>query len=358
MREGRILALVALAIIVSVAGCSSVLSESGDDSVTPMDGQTPESTPTAMLTSEPTASSTPSPTATPTPTPVPDIVREHRDFGRAIGVELRKHSNIEEKWIRNTTGDKRATVIIARKPPQWTIKRTEMEVVREAVRLTKWRSSPDVEPGDSSGEDWHRPEEIRVIVQDQDGNVNTRLSVNPDLAVDYAEGNMSLEEFASRLNDTREIENNVSLDENSTSYYLSKAEWRQIRDEQVRLLNSRDWYIELDYSEIRVEKSEIYYHYSPPNSSQRVLQEQAFLRTYWEAVRNVSRQRLVHRFPERMRLYAEIPGDGDVETSIRTEYAFDFIRATGGDISDENILTNGAWNLYYPKKNITRYPDS
>jgi len=357
MKKNQTFALVALAIIVSVAGCSGVLPGTDDSSGTPMGDQTSERTPTASPIPERTVTSTPSPTATPTPTPVPDIVREHRDFGRAIGKELRKHSNINEDWIRDTTGDELTTVIVVRKPPKWTIKRTEMEVVRESVRLTKWRSSPDVEPGNASAEDWHRPETIRVIVQDDDGDIKTRLSISTELAVNYAEGNVSLEEFASHLSDTREIENNASLTKNSTRYYLSKSEWRQIRDKQIHLLNTRDWYIELDYSEINVEKDEIYYHYSPPNSSQRVLQEQAFLRTYWESVRDVSRKRLVHRFPERMRLYADVPGDEDVETTIRTEYAFDFIRATGGDISDENILTNGAWNLYYPKKNVTKYPD-
>jgi hypothetical protein len=50
-----------------------------------------------------------------------------------------------------------------------------------------------------------------------------------------------------------------------------------------------------------------------------------------------------------MRVYANVPGAADLETSIRTEYAFDFIQVTGGDISDENILTSGAWEVYYGK---------
>jgi hypothetical protein len=58
-----------------------------------------------------------------------------------------------------------------------------------------------------------------------------------------------------------------------------------------------------------------------------------------------------------MRIYASVPGGEDVETTIRTEYAFDFIRATDGTVDDENILLNGAYDLYYPKKNVTRYPD-
>jgi hypothetical protein len=356
MSRNRLFALIAVAIIVSAAGCSGVLPGGEDSSGTPIDNQTTEPTATASSTPE-TATSTPSPTATPTPTPVPDIVREHRDFGRAIGEELRKHSDIDGDWIRATTGDERTTVIVVRKPSKWTIKRTEMEVVREAVRLTRWRSNPSIDSSNTSVQDWHRPDEIKIIVQDRDKEIVSRLTLDTELAVNYAESGIGLKEFTSRLDENREADRDAKLGENATSYYLRKAEWRQIRDEQIRLLNARDWYVELDYSKIRVGEDEIYYHYSPPNASQKILQERFFLRTYWEAIRNVSQQRLSHRFPKRMRLYADVPSDEDLETTIRTKYAFDFIKATDGDITDENILANGAYNLYYPKRNTTRYPD-
>jgi len=357
MSRNRFFALIAVAIIVSVAGCSGVLPGTDDSSGTPMGDQTSERTPTASPIPERTVS-TPSPTATPTPTPVPDIVREHRDFGRAIGEELRKHSDIDEDWIRTTTGEKRTTVIVVRKPPKWTIKRTEMEVVRESVRLTKWRSSPDVEPGDMSVQNWHRPEKVHIVVQSRKGNVASQLSLDTELAVQYADRDMTLDEFASQLSNTRKVEHNVSVGENSTAYYLKMAEWRQLRKEQLRILDLyENFSVRINDSSIRPEQGDIYYRHKSGNLWRQERHKGQLLTTYWEAVRNVTRQRLVHRYPKRMRAYANIPDEPDIEYWIYTKDAFAFIAATDGDPSDQNILLDGSYDLYYGNVTEIRHQD-
>lgn len=364
MMERKVFVLVVLMTLILFAGCSGVLS-GGNDGATST--QTPVASPVTTTTATPTPTeasptATPTPTQTPTPTPSPKI-DDHRLLARQIATGLQEHGADEESWVRDVSAGVEYSAILVRQPPEWTIKRTEMEAVREAVRGVILGTGSGVNPGETNGSaPLHRPDEIRIVVQNQDGEITSRISLDTGFAVDYADRKISLEEFASRLNETREVERDVPLGENSTAYYLKMAEWRQIRGEQVEIINNSpvtgtNETVDIDHSEVRVEASEIYYRYSPANSTFRVIRDGTFLRTYWEAIRNVSRQRLVHRFPERMRVYAAVPGDEDVETTIRTEYAFDFIRATDGDISDENILTNGAYNLYYPKKNVTRYPD-
>jgi len=363
VRGHRAFALI-LTSMVLFAGCSGMLPGENDDvSSTQTPVQTPGQTSTAtpVSTAEETPTITPKTTPTSTPTPSPNI-EDHRLLARQIATELQENGAEEESWVRDVAAGTEYSAILVRQPPKWTIKRTEMEAVREAVRGVMLGTESSANLTDTNGSNLHRPDEIRIVVQNRDGEIASRLSLDTELAVAYANEEVNLEEFASRLNNTREVEGNVSLGENSTAYYLKMAEWRQIRDEQVEIINNSpvtgtNDTVDIDYSEVRVEASEIYYRYSPANSTFRAIRDGTFLRTYWEAIRNVSRQRLVHRFPERMRLYADVPGDTDVETTIRTEYAFDFIRATGGDTSDENILSNGAYNLYYPKKNVTRYPD-
>jgi hypothetical protein len=346
--------------MVLFAGCSGVLpggSDDGTSTQTAMQtpGQTSTATPDSAPEGTPTATSKTTPTSTPTPSP---NVEDHRLLARQIVTELQKNGAEDESWVRDAAAGAEYSAILVRQPPEWTVKRTEMEVVREAVRGVVLGTEASANPAGTNGSDLHRPEEIRIVVQNTDGEISSRLSLDTELAVAYADKKVSLEEFASRLNNTRKVERNVPLGENSTAHYLKIAEWRQIRDEQIRIINLRENFtVKLDKSELRPERHEIYYYYTPSDSWQRVLREAELLRTYWEAIRNVSRQRLVHRFPERMRLYASVPGGEDVETTIRTEYAFDFIRATNGTVGDENILLNGAYDLYYPKKNVTRYPD-
>jgi len=355
-----------LASVVLFAGCSGILPGGGDNGTsTQTAAQTPGQTSTAAPVSASdgtptvTAETTPTPTSTPTPSP---NVEDHRLLARQIATELQKSGAEDESWVRDVAAGAEYSAILVRQPPEWTIKRTEMEVVREAVRGVVLGTESGANPADTNGSDLHRPEEIRIVVQNTDGEISSRLSLDTELAVAYADERVSIEEFASRLNSTRKAERGVALGENSTAHYLKMAEWRQIRDEQVEIINNSpvtgtNDTVDIDDSEVRVRTSEVYYKYSPANSTFRAIRDGTFLRTYWEAIRNVSRQRLVHRFPERMRIYASVPGGEDVETTIRTEYAFDFIRATDGTVDDENILLNGAYDLYYPKKNVTRYPD-
>jgi hypothetical protein len=235
-----------------------------------------------------------------------------------------------------------------------------MEGVRAAVRGIKLWTKPNVAPN-SSSEYFHRPDEVRVFVQNQNGTLVSRIDLDTDLALQYANRDISIEKFASRLDEVRQAREDVTLGENSTLYYLKKAEWRQLLREQVSLIRQADrrgeTVGELDVTAVRPERGELYYEYSPPNIGSAEVREGTFTRTYWQAVRNVSNARLVHRYPERMRVYADVVAGPDMESSIRTEYAFDFLQVTGGDISDENILTSGAYDVYYNKINVTYYED-
>lgn len=347
--------IVPLICLVLLAGCSGVL-PGGDGNVTPTSTDT-TSAPT------PTQTATPSPTTTPspTPTPAPKVVA-HKQFASEINRHIDRTVPDDKSVVVAYNGSASVSAILLERPSDWAFKRTEMEGVRAAVRGIKLWTKPNVDSA-SSSEYFHRPDEVRVFVQNQNGTLVSRIDLDTDLALQYANRDISIEKFASRLDEVRQAREDVSLGENSTLYYLRKSEWRLLKNEQLWIINRSELAgtdgetLDVDTAKIRPKKGEIYYEYSPKNTDQSVAREYMFFRTYWEGVRNVSRNRLVHRYPRRMRVYAEVPGGRDLESSIRTQYAFDFLMITGGSISDENILTNGAWDVYYNKINRTRYPD-
>jgi hypothetical protein len=238
-----------------------------------------------------------------------------------------------------------------------------MEVVRGAVSAITSITTPD----ESEAEDtWKlpRPDAIQIHTRTAEKDSFTTITMETDLAVDYARGETGIDTFAERLSATREVhESTSSLDENSTLYYLKTAEWRILMDEQTSIINrlaipgTDGEIINVEVSKVRPKQEKIYFEYTAPSDGQSIVREGAFTRSYWEAVRNVSRQNLVHRYPEKMQVYSYVPGDRDMKSTVRTKYAFDFIRATGGNITDENILINGKWNLYYGKVERKRYPN-
>jgi hypothetical protein len=141
------------------------------------------------------------------------------------------------------------------------------------------------------------------------------------------------------------------------------AEWRRLMQEQMGIIRhakipgTGGEIVDVEVKKVQPENNQIYYEYTAPTDGQSLVREGIFTKSYWEAVRNVSRQSQVHHYPERVVVYANVPGDRDMRSTVRTEYAFDFIRATDGDITDENILINGKWNLYYGKVKQKRYPN-
>jgi hypothetical protein len=188
------------------------------------------------------------------------------------------------------------------------------------------------------------------------------VTLDAGLAASYAYDEIEIEEFANRISETRKLHNRgIDFGNESTHYYLKKSEYRLVKDEQTDIINQDNIpgtdgeVVNIEVVEVQPNENEIYYKYTAPSDGQSLIREGIFMKSYWEAIRNVSRQGLVHHYPDGIRVYANVPGDRDMESSVRTKYAFDFIRATGGNISDENILVNGAWNLYYGKINRKRY---
>ena len=358
MSKQKALALMILMSVALLAGCSGILPGEESPAPTQTPGETPESTPSITPGMTPTVTPEPTPPATPVPPS-----ENHQLFARQVGAELEK-SRPNDQWVQKTEGHTNNTIsVYVENPPEWTVKRTEMEAVREAVRGTVIGTTPDVSEATETDK-FVRPGKIYIHVQTPDRRPLTTIAVDTKSAADYADTELSIAKFAESLSDTREVHSNsLDLSGNSTLNYLKYAEWRPLVQEQLRIINNSkvagsNETVTVDRRNIRVIDDEIYYEYSPPSAGDSHVREGTFMRTYWEAVRNVSRDRLIHRYPERMRVYANVPGDADMESSIRTEYAFDFLEITGGDISDENILTSGAWDAYYNKINRTYHEDS
>jgi hypothetical protein len=358
MSKQKALALMVLMSVALLAGCSGILP--GEESPTPTQtpGETPESTPSITPGMTPTVTPEPTPPATPVPPS-----ENHQLFARQVGDELEKFRPGDE-WVQKTEGHANNTIsVYVEKPSEWSVKRTEMEAVREAVRGTVIGTTPNETEAEST-EQFLRPETVYIHVRTKNQQLLTTITVDTGLAANYASHQISIETFAEEIAGTRKSQaDRPKIDDQNASYYLKIAEWDVLKNEHSQIINQTtvvgtNETVDLDAVKIRPEKNEIYYEYTPPNASESVIREGVFTKSYWEAIRNVSRDRLIHRYPERMRVYANVPGDADMESSIRTEYAFDFLEITGGDISDENILTSGAWDAYYNKINRTYHEDS
>jgi hypothetical protein len=358
MSKRTTLALIILISVALFAGCSGILSGGESPDPTQAPGETPE--PTPSITPEMTPTVTPEPTPTATPVPPSENLQL---FARQMGDELEK-SRAEDQWVQKTEGHANNTIsVYVEKPSEWSVKRTEMEVVREAVRGIVIGTTPSETEAEST-EQFLRPETVYIHVRTKDQQLLTTITVDTELAANYAKQEVSIKKFAEQLAETRKSQaNRLKLGDRKTLYYLKTAEWDVLKSEHSQIINQTtvvetNETVDLDMAKIHPEQNEIYYEYTPPNASESVIREGVFTKSYWEAVRNVSHDRLIHRYPERMRVYANVPGDADMESSIRTEYAFDFLEITGGDISDENILTSGAWDAYYNKINRTYHEDS
>lgn len=357
MTKRKTLALMVLMSMVLFAGCSGILSDAESSLPTQTPGETPKSTPS--ITPEMTLTVTPAPAPAATPVPPSENLQL---FARQMGDELEK-IRPDDEWVQRTEGHSNDTIsIYVEKPSEWSVKRTEMEAVREAVRGTVIGTTPNEQQAESTDQ-FLRPEAVYVHVRTKDGHPLTTITVDTELAANYANRDVGIKTFSRRLAETRKIQaNKLKLNSRKTLYYLKTSEWNVLKSEQSRIINQTtvvgtNETVNLDTAKILPERNEIYYEYTPDNASESVVREGVFTKSYWEAIRNVSRDRLIHRYPERMRVYANVPGDADMESSIRTEYAFDFLEITGGDISDENILTSGAWDAYYNKINRTYHED-
>lgn len=352
MSKQKALALMVLMSVALLAGCSGILPGEESPSPTQTPGETPESTPSITPGMTPTVTPEPTPPATPVPPS-----ENHQLFARQMGDELEKFRPGDE-WVQKTEAHANNTVsVYVEKPSEWSVKRTEMEAVREAVRGTVIGTTSNVSEATETDK-FVRPEKIYIHVRRSDGRPLTTVTVDTTAASNYAAADIRISTFAEQVSETRKVhQSGFYLSNNSTLSYLKTAEWRILKEEQFHLIQQSREHGEvvgdIDKVTIRADKNEIYYEYSPPNISEAEIREGTFTRTYWQAVQNVSNDRLVHRYPKRMRVYADVPADTDIEVSIRTEYVFDFLEVTDGNLSDENILTSGAYEVYYNKINKT-----
>jgi len=356
--RARLVALAALVVVVLSAGCAGVLS-GGQGQAT---SQTPTATPTSTPTSTATPTATPSPTATPTatPTPVPDHL-DYDWFGDEIAEELNDYR--DEKWAEGFGDHEEDIVGVAiMKPEGWTVQDAEMDGAREVARISALVAHDTAQKAREEGT-FVRPEKFQVVVRDQDGNRLSRVSIDADLAANYAYGEVDLEGYAQHVADTRELQTdtteNVTVSKREPKLALRAAEYRPFQQIHLRRIANGSLADspppDIERAVIVSEVETVYYEYRVNPENNAVVQAPVVTRTYLETIKEVRNLRRVNRLPKQMVLYQDRSWsreDESIVTTAKTEWAMEYFALSDWTLPQNKTMTRQELDAYYNR--ITR----
>jgi len=357
-----VIAMALVALMLTTAGCSSILGGG--------DGSTPTPTPDGQETPTPTESEPPTPTAsTPTPTedgdesegPLATKRKGYKNLSRGMINELNKLAP-SDVWAWNYSVHPRNDTIhlYLDRPEPWSAKRTEMEAAREVVYGVASVATTNMTLVEETRA-FPRPEKVRIFVRQPDGRLRVSyLTVHTDQAVEYYNGNVSIDAFAENLSASRYVtlSRGTHGDKDGT-YYYKNAEWRPLLNETVQFDRTRDWESDSNgqivEARIRYDKNDIYLEYDATgeeNSSYVTTAKPP--RSYLGGIRRVFAEGRTNRLPSHIRW--RIEGDfGGYTGEVRSEYAVDLLRAIQTTNSTTDDITMEQYQLYYGRANESNF---
>jgi len=254
------------------------------------------------------------------------------------------------------SAEDRIVSVTVKKPEGWTVQDTEMEAARDLAWTAIVSTSPTVEAAKENDE-FLRPNTYRVRVVTQDGKLLSETTFDGDTAAAYADGNVTVTEFATQIALRRTVHNeSATISKREPTLALRAAEYRPLQYRHLERIGNGSLTNrsapKINRAVILPDEETLYYENVAPMEDIKYNQEGVITRTYLEAIKDIFESPQVNRYPNKMVLFSDVSysRDESVLTTAETQWAFNYFAITDWTLP-QNIkdMSRAALDAYFNK---------